>query len=358
MSHSLHGLKAQGLLRQLKILQGIDLTSNDVLRLSRHEKVRKKIITALKRGTPLGAGGSRLLGGHHRQHQEVEEFLAQTFRREAALIYGSGYLANIGVITALFKDAHIFSDKLNHASLIDGIRLAKMRPQIYPHNNMEVLEEYLSQSRAKKKVIISESLFSMTGDFAPVERICQLAQKYHAWIFIDEAHATGIYGHRGLGLVDEINIKNDPRVISMHTMGKAFGGQGAFVLSSAEIKEILINTSRSFIYTTAPSPLTMVQWMATFSVWRETPQLREKLFKVMNWWGGDKCKSHIVPIPISGNREVVAKAKGLEKRNFAVMPIRYPTVAKGEERIRISLNIELTEEQVEEVKQIIDKINI
>ena len=129
-----------------------------------------------------------------------------------------------------------------------------MRPQIYPHNNMEVLEEYLSQSRAKKKVIISESLFSMTGDFAPVERICQLAQKYHAWIFIDEAHATGIYGHRGLGLVDEINIKNDPRVISMHTMGKAFGGQGAFVLSSAEIKEILINTSRSFIYTTAPSP--------------------------------------------------------------------------------------------------------
>ena len=221
---------------------------------------------------------------------------------------------------------------------------------------MDALEKALAQSSSKReKVIISESLFSMSGKFAPLEEIYQLAQKYNAWCFIDEAHTSGIYGARGLGLVDELGEPKG-RVISVHTMGKAFAGQGAFVLSSPEVREWLINTSRSFIYTTAPPPIQMVQWKAVFSLWQKCPHLRQKLFQVMSWWGKG-CKSHIVPVPIAGNEEVVAGANALAKENFFVRPIRYPTVPVGKEQLRICLSVELSREQIERIKRIIDCFN-
>ncbi len=382
-------LEEKGLCRQLSLSTGVDFSSNDILGLSHHPHIRETLIEALQRGVPMGSGGSRLLCGHHLQHEKVEKFLAHKFQRPSALVYGSGYLANVGVITSLFSNTHIFSnvhifsDELNHASLIDGIRLSGASKSIYKHCDLRDLEEKMSQieghpspqSPMEKapfiekaplepppfKVIISESLFSMEGDFAPLQDLYALAQKHEAWLFIDEAHATGIYGQKGLGFVDDLESKRN--IISVHTMGKAFGSQGAFVLCSEEVKKWLINTSRSFIYTTAPSPLVMEQWMAAWTVWESEPQLRQKLWEHMDWlWthlgknhsyahsdGRGTQRSHIVSVLVPGSRQVTRVAEGLQRKNFNIKPIRYPTVAKGNERLRICLKSTQTRQQLEEV---------
>ena len=353
-------LEAQGLSRRLFLPQGVDVSSNDILGLSRHPQIRRDMVESLRKGLPLGSGGSRLLRGHHKQHEEVERFLADKFKCEAALVYGSGYLANMGVITSLFKDFHIFSDELNHASLIDGMRLSGAEKSIYKHCDVEDLERKMSRSNATNKVIISESLFSMDGDFIPLPQICELAQQHGAWLFIDEAHGTGIYGQRGLGLVDE--LKSRKNIISVHTMGKAFGSQGAFVLCSQEIKDGLVNTSRSFIYTTSLSPLIMEQWMSAWRVWESEPQIRQGLLDRISWFQQNPRpfmkipNSHIVPVVIPGNRRVMEMAAVLQSKNFDVRAIRYPTVPKGGERLRICLNVTQTYEQLEEIFCTIERL--
>ena len=277
--HNLSQLEHQGQLRHLFLSQGVDVSSNDTLALSTHPQIRCDLVAALEAGVPMGSGGSRLLHGHHRQHEEMECFLADKFECEAALIYGSGYLANLGVITSLFKDFHIFSDELNHASLIDGIRLSGAKKSIYKHCDLGDLREQILASSASRRVIVTESLFSMNGDFAPIDALYELAQGCGAWLLVDEAHATGIYGQRGLGL-----LCHRKDTISVHTMGKALGSQGAFVLCPREVKEWLVNTSRSFIYTTSPSPLLMEQWKSAWGVWESEPQRREKLLEHMQWF--------------------------------------------------------------------------
>ena len=353
LRQNLFELKSKGFRRQLSFAQGMDASSNDVLGLSQHPQVRKDLIKALQDGVPMGAGGSRLLCGHHEQHAFVESFLADQFQCESALIYGSGYLANISLMTSLFKDFHIFSDELNHASLIDGIRLSGAEKSIYKHCEIKDLEEKISLSKAKNKVIISESLFSMDGDLAPLPILYKIAQKYKAWLFIDEAHATGIYGQRGLGWVDELDRREN--IISVHTMGKAFGSQGAFVLCSKEVKDWLIHTSRGFIYTTSLPPLIMEQWMAAWRVWTAEPQIRQRLLDHIKWLGQaprpfmKMPESHIVPILIPGNQKVVKVASTLQEKGFDIRAIRYPTVPKGCERLRVCLNSTHTREQLEKM---------
>ena len=351
-------LKAQGLFRQLHLPQGIDVSSNDVLGLSHHPQVRQDLIHSLKKGVPMGAGGSRLLRGHHKQHEGVEEFIADKFQCESALVYGSGYLANMGVITALFKDFHIFSDEWNHASIVDGIRLSGARKSIYRHCDIADLKENIFRSEAKNKVIVSESLFSMSGELAPVDLLWELAQECRAWLMIDEAHATGIYGKRGLGFVDDLGCRKN--IVSVHTMGKAFGAQGAFVLCCRVVRDELVNTSRSFIYTTSPSPLLMEQWKSVWRIW-EREQMQHKLLKQVSWFHkqascSSSLKSHIIPIVVPGNKRVIEVAKRLQENNFDVRGIRYPTVPKGQERLRICLNIHQTRPQLEKMLHLVSDL--
>lgn len=237
----------------------IDFSSNDYLGLSRCPRIKAKLISELEAGCPLGATGSRLLSGQTPYHERVECFLAEAFVVPSALLFSSGFMANLGVLSAFGGlGADFFSDEFNHASLVDGMRLTKVPKAIFRHNDLHHLDDLLKQSHSPLKVIVTESVFSMDGDLAPLSGLVELAEQYDAWLVVDEAHATGVFGYRGLGRIEEIGF-GAHKIISIHTGGKALGGQGAFVLSNQDFREILINRARSFIFSTALSPLSALQ---------------------------------------------------------------------------------------------------
>ena len=272
------------------------------------------------------------------------------------MVFSSGYLANIGVIPALAQGRTVFSDELNHASLIDGIKLSKSPCKIYPHNDLNFLENLL-KSVSGDKLIVTESLFSMEGDFAPLKEISGLALKYGALLLVDEAHATGIFGHRFSGLVSELEEKE--HIVSIHTCGKALGGFGAFVGSEALIKDYLINNCRSFIYTTAPPPLMLIQWKAALAVLKKESfrplSLRKKSLNFRSTLKDQFClketESPIVPLLMASNRKALQTAEQLRKKGLDVRAIRFPTVPKGKERLRVVLKYSHSEEQLKALKK-------
>ncbi|MYE07273.1 MAG: aminotransferase class I/II-fold pyridoxal phosphate-dependent enzyme, partial [Oligoflexia bacterium] len=242
-------LAHQNLNRKLKTPKGLDFSSNDYLSLTHHAGIRKSLIQALKKDLPLSAGASRLIRGHTPWHKETEQLFQRYVGRKSALFFSSGYMANLGLIQTLCKNSVIFSDQMNHASLIDGCRLSRSPCHIYPHKDMNTLEHLLKKERQKNKMIITESLFSMDGDFAPLQELSELALKYQALLIVDEAHATGIYGPKGNGLCGPLREKE--HIISIHPCGKAMAANGAFIAGPAILKKYLINKCRAFIYTTA-----------------------------------------------------------------------------------------------------------
>ena len=261
--------KLQGLFRRPAEPQGIDFSSNDCLNLSCHPKIRARMAEALEKGIPLSARSSRLISGATPWHEETDALLRAFLSREGLLSFSSGYLANVGILPALAKgEKAVFSDELNHASLIDGIRLSRAIRHIFPHRNLNALEDLLKKEK-REKIIVTESLFSMGGDFAPLREISDLALKYQALLFVDEAHATGLFGQNFSGFASGLEEKE--HIVSLHTGGKALGSSGAFVGCSRLIKDYLINNCRSFIYTTAPPPLLMVQWKAVLDVLKTEP---------------------------------------------------------------------------------------
>ena len=344
--------KDKKLYRECSKLESLDFTSNDYLGLSSHPLIRKKIIKALEEGLDLSSKASGLLGGTSPWHIKAEEALQVFIKRPAVLSFSSGYQTNLGLIPALAKDRVIFSDALNHASLIDGIRLSKRPYHIFRHGDLDHLETLLREEKGDK-LIVTESLFSMEGDFCPLEELSQLALKYQALLIVDEAHSTGLFGENLGGRVSDLTEKD--HIVTIHTGGKALGGFGAFVGSSLSIKEYLVNHCRSFIYSTAPPPLLMLQWLAALEVLRtekgKALKLREKSLQFRKDMGLALSESPIVFIVLKGAEEALQVEHKLREKGFFVKAVREPTVPKEKQGLRISLHYDHTLEQLESLKQ-------
>jgi 8-amino-7-oxononanoate synthase len=337
-------LQGAGLLRQMRLPGGIDLVSNDYLGLADHPHLTETMRAALA-GLPAGSGGSRLLRGHHEIFERVEERLARFTGSESALLFGSGYAANIGLLQAIVSpDDLIVSDERNHASLIDGIRLTKAATAIYPHQDLNALEAALSRSRRGRAVIITESVFSMDGDLTPLRDVCAIAERAGAVVIVDEAHATGMYGERGSGRVEELGLR-DRVVASMHTGGKALGSGGAWVAGSRALRDVMVNKARSFIFSTAPLPVLGAALDAGLDVIEREPERRREVHRksslvrsALAAAGAQALgESMIVPIIAGTNQAALDLQSGVMAAGFDVRAIRPPSVPAGTARLRVTV---------------------
>jgi len=363
LESGLHGLEAQSRRRSLAEIRGVNFCSNDYLGLAEHPALKKAVAEAVQRATRTGGMGSRLLSGHDAAWQEIEEEFAQFAGTEAALYFGSGYAANLGLLTSLLKKEDlVFSDASNHASLIDGMRLSGARKFIYPHLDLNVLEAGLqkhAQDRCRK-LIVTESVFSMGGDVAPVTEILALADRYGAGVIVDEAHATGVHGPSGRGIaVEHGNVQT--LAAAVHTCGKALASAGAFVCGSAVLKEHLINHARTFIFSTAMPPYMAGQIRAALRLALAMDKEREKLLarakqlaaglRSQGWDTGNSA-TQIVPVVIGENEEAVAAAEFLQRQGFAVRAIRPPTVPRGSARLRFSVTTGIPEIEIAHLENV------
>ncbi|MDO8525836.1 MAG: 8-amino-7-oxononanoate synthase [Candidatus Omnitrophota bacterium] len=351
--------KEEGLLRKLRPAhirragrihfgdkEYIDLSSNDYLGLSNHPKM---IETAREAAGIYGVGSSasRLLSGDLEICHELEERIAEFKGKEAALIFNSGYQANVGILSALYGEGDcIFSDKLNHASIVDGLALSGAKFFRFSHNDTTHLEALLEKERAKFKnaLIITETIFSMDGDRPGLKGLVGLKKKFDCKLMVDEAHATGIFGKNGSGVVEEESLTDEVDLI-MGTFGKALGSFGAYLASSGQIIEYMINRCRSFIYSTALSPITIACNLAAIDLIEKEPRRREELLKRAHYFRNAlegkgfnvRGSSQIVPVIMGENQAAVRMAEALQAKGYWALPIRPPTVPEGEARLRFSL---------------------
>ena len=320
--------------------------SNDYLGLANHPKVVEAAIRALKR-YGLGAGASHMVSGHMRAHHELEERLSEYLNLPKALLFSSGYAANIGILTALAgRGDTIFADKLNHACLNDGALLSRATFKRYPHCNLAKLETMLAESRNNgRKLIVTDAVFSMDGDIAPLAELLKLAEKYDTLLVIDDAHGFGVLGYRGKGALEHFNLKSE-RIVYMATLGKAAGGYGAFVAGDEDIVEWILQSARTYIFTTATPPAIAAAMQMSLVVMQEDRERLKHLRMLIDFFG-DSLKlqfatlpysqTAIQPIIIGDNRTTVAFAEQLRERHMFVPAIRPPTVPAGTARLRVSI---------------------
>ncbi len=348
LQRGLSALQQRNQYRNLLEIHGVNLCSNDYLGLANHPTLHAAVSIAVQESSRIGGTGSRLLSGQTEDWQELEARFATFAGTESALYFTTGYAANLGLLSSLVtKDDVIFSDALNHASLIDGMRLSGARKVIYPHLDLQFLEEALRQEAGApwRKVIVTESVFSMDGDVAPLAEIAALAEKYGAALILDEAHATAVHGPRGKGIAAQANIV--PQLLAVtHTCGKGLGCAGAFVCGSAVLKQHLINHARTFIYSTALPPYFAKQIAAALDLCDAMDDERQQLLQnaarlVSQLHSHDfdtaASASQIVPIVLGGNEGTLDAADFLRHEGFGVRAIRPPTVPEGRSRIRLSL---------------------
>jgi 8-amino-7-oxononanoate synthase len=334
--------------RRLRRVAGVSLCSNDYLGLSEHTGLRELVAEAVRRAGQVGGTGSRLLSGQHAAWDEIENEFASFAGTETALYFGSGYAANLGLLTSLLgKEDLVFSDALNHASIIDAIRLSGARRVIYRHGDLNELEELLQRHEAERcrKIVVTESVFSMDGDVADVRAIVELAERFGASVIVDEAHATAVRGPEGRGIVAETG--NTQRVLAMlHTCGKALASAGAFVCGSSVLKEHLINRARTFIFSTAMPPYMAEQIGAALRLERGMELERKELRRIAeefaddlrrDGWDTSATSSQIIPVLVGTNEHALVAAEYLQAEGFAVRGIRPPTVEEGKSRLRLSL---------------------
>lgn len=348
LESGLRALELRAQRRTLTEVRGVNLCSNDYLGLAENPALREAVIEAVSAASRVGATGSRLLSGHAADWDALEEEFAHFFGTGAALFFGSGYGANIGLMTSLLgKSDVVFSDELNHASLIDGIRLSGARKVIYPHLDLNVLEAGLRGTAGTpgRKLVVTESVFSMDGDIAPLRQIVELSERHGAAVIVDEAHATAVRGPGGRGFAAENDIAG--RVFAVvHTCGKALASAGAFVCGSKVVREHLINHGRTFIFSTALPPYMAGQIRAALrlagAMDEQRGALQENAKRLASelradGWNLSRSESQIVPVVIGGNEETMVAAAVLQENGFAVKAIRPPTVAEGQSRLRLSL---------------------
>ena len=350
----LANLESQAQLRHLETIRGIDLGSNDYLGLSVDPRMRQAIREAVDSSQRVASTGSRLLSGHDESWTGIENEFARWVGAESALYFTSGYAANIGLLSAILQPEDVvFSDSANHASLIDGIRLAKCKRIIFPHLDLNALEAELrwSLSGSGGRFIVVESVFSMDGERAPLRELAALAARYRAELIVDEAHATGVCGPHGKGCVVDAGLAG--RVFAtIHTCGKALAAAGAFVCGSEPLRRFLINRARTFIFSTALPPYFAAQVAAgiRLAATAETERTRvadlsiflrnELLGNAFDTAGSD---SHIVPIVLGSNDTALAFASRLQARGYSIRAIRPPTVPVGTARLRVSVTAKLTQ---------------
>jgi 8-amino-7-oxononanoate synthase len=354
----LRELESRSQRRALVEIAGVNLCSNDYLGLSANPALKQTVIEAMVKATRIGGTGSRLLSGHAAVWNELEEEFAAFAGSEAALYFGSGYAANLGLLTSLAnKNDVIFSDALNHASIIDGIRLSGARKIIYPHRDLNALESSLKENQPKpgRKLIVTETVFSMDGDVAPLDAIVSLAEKYGASVITDEAHATAVHGPRGRGIAAQ--LLSEGRVLAaMHTCGKALASAGAFVCGPVVLREHLINHARTFLFSTAMPPYMAEQIRATLRLAAgmdtERAELLLRSHSLTNslqrdGWETLATTTQIVPAIIGPNDSSLAAAEFLQRNGFAVRAIRPPTVPPGTARLRFSVTHKISAAELE-----------
>ncbi|MDO8536339.1 MAG: 8-amino-7-oxononanoate synthase [Candidatus Omnitrophota bacterium] len=327
----------------------VDLSSNDYLGLASHPKLIAAGKIALDE-YGSGSGASRLLSGDLSIHHELEAAIANFKNKEASLVFNSGYQANVGMFNSICgKDDCVFSDKLNHASIVDGLQLCRAKTFRFRHNDICGLEEILKRERSKfkKAIIVTETIFSMDGDIAPLEALVDLKERYECWMVVDEAHATGIYGNSGSGMVEEKGLSDRIDII-MGTFGKALGSFGAYVAASKDVVEYLLNTCRSFIYSTSLPPSIIACNLKSLELVREEPYRREELLRNAAYFRGalkdmglkTTGSSQIIPVIVGENKMAQNLAKELQLKGWWTLPIRPPTVPEGQARLRFSLNFD------------------
>jgi 8-amino-7-oxononanoate synthase len=348
-------LESRAELRHLETIQGIDLSSNDYLGLAVDPRMKQAVLKGINSVSRIASTGSRLLSGHAKEWTLLEHDFARWVGAESALYFTSGYAANIGLLSALLRPEDIvFSDSANHASLIDGIRLAKCRRIIFPHLELNFLEDELRRhtSAMGTRVIVVESIYSMEGDQAPLSDLAALAERYSAELIVDEAHAIGVRGPRGSGCVAEAGLAS--RVLAtVHTCGKALAAAGAFVCGSENLRRFLINRARTFIFSTGLPPYFSSQVATGMALAAEANFERAHLIEMSTFLRHElhsngfeiaSGESQIVPVILGSNDAAVQFAESLKEWGFGVRAIRPPTVPTGTARLRLSLTAKLSKD--------------
>ena len=372
---SLNDLRSTGRIRQLRPLADrtgcrvtyrdrrfLNLTSNDYLGLAGNARLLRRFYSSrndenLLDSYGLGAASSRLLTGDIETAHQLEECLRMEYGRPAALLFNSGYHANIGILPALLgKGDLVVSDKLNHASIHDGMQLCRAEHRRYRHCDYDHLQEILESSRGRygRIIIVSESVFSMDGDVADLGRLVGLKKRYKALLYVDEAHAVGLYGPRGLGKAEEQGVLGEVDIL-MGTFGKAYASIGAFVLCEEDIRDYLINHSRSLIFTTALPPVVLHWNLFVFEEVLGMQDQREhlaaiagKLRRALTENGLEtRGATNIVPVMIGDNQLAMDLAEEMQEEGYLIFPVRPPTVPEGTARFRLSLTADMLWQDIE-----------
>lgn len=354
---------AQGAVVSVDGRELIGFCSNDYLGLANHPSVTQAFKDAADR-YGVGSGASHLVCGHSVEHHALEQELAAFMGRDRALLFSTGYMANIGTINALVgKGDAVFEDKLNHASLLDGGLLSGARFQRFLHNNLADLEKKLSRSDSDRKLIVVDGVFSMDGDLAPLEALSQLAQRHNAWLMVDDAHGFGCLGETGAGSVELSRLNQDQVPIVMGTLGKGAGSFGAFVAGSDALIETLIQQARPYIYTTAMPPAVAAASRASLKVFQDEPWRRQHLRELIAQFrlGASALglslmdsDTAIQPVVFGSAAKTMSIAAALEQQGYWVGAIRPPTVAQGTSRLRITLSAAHSSEQVDGLLHALD----
>jgi 8-amino-7-oxononanoate synthase len=357
-----------------QVVDGRDMLafcSNDYLGLAAHPRV----VEALRAGATLygaGSGASHLVSGHSRAHAQLEErlaaFEAPHLESARALYFCTGYMANLAVLTGLGStpDAMIFSEALNHASLIDGARLARAGVTVYPHGDVAALEAKLAASTAPVKIVVTDSVFSMDGDLAPLPALLDLCERHGAWLVVDDAHGFGVLGDRGRGALEHFDLKS-PNLVYIGTLGKAAGVGGAFIAAHEDVIELMIQRARPYIYTTAAAPALAHALLASMDIidgdeGRERrSHLRALIAQLddglrLERWQRPASTTAIQPIIIGANDEAMAAASRLHEQGLWVPAIRPPTVAVGTARLRVTLSAAHTEQDVAQLTAALNQL--
>lgn len=344
-------------LRSLAPRRGIDFASNDYLAMSSSPRLAAAVQEAIARGVPLGSGGSRLLRGNDPEHELLEEEAARFFGTESALFFSAGYAANVALLSTLPQRGDlIVHDELVHASMHEGLRLTRATPVSAAHNDAQSFDDAAREWRAKGNTgriwLAFETLYSMDGDMAPVAEMARVAERHDAIMVIDEAHATGVFGPDGRGLA--ANLDGRPDTIVLRTCGKAMGCEGALVLGPKVVRDFLVNRGRPFIFSTAPSPLVCAAVREAIRIMADEPERRKALRdlvthaeRVLAPHGAQPTGSQILPLILHEDARTMAVASALQAQGFDVRGIRPPTVPQGTSRLRISLTLNASRDDVD-----------
>lgn len=335
--------------------------SNDYLGLAGDERIAQALAEGAAR-YGAGSGASHLISGHSRAHAVLEEALAEFMSPHLvqcrALYLSSGYMANLAVITALAdKTAEIFSEELNHASLIDGARLSRAKISVYPHRDLDALEKLLVSSTAQSKLVVTDSVFSMDGDMAPLPELLALCERHHAWLIVDDAHGFGVLGDQGRGALEYFAMRS-PQIVLIGTLSKAAGVSGAFVAAHETVIDWLVQRARPYIYSTASPPALAHALMTSLAIIAsDEGRYRRQVLaaRILRWqqhltlsrWQPLHSSTAIQPVIIGANEDTMAVGQALRERGFWVGSVRPPTVPKGTSRLRVTLSAAHTDAQLD-----------